>query len=64
MKARMREYGAQDRWCLMQPGLATNLLPSLYRDQVGKVVMEVFEARVACYNADLARLDATRGMIG
>ncbi|CAN0066981.1 unnamed protein product, partial [Sphacelaria rigidula] len=32
--------------------------------KVGRVVMEVFEARVACYNADLARLDATRGMIG
>lgn len=26
--------------------------------------MEVFEARVACYNAELGRLDATRGMIG
>eukprot|EP00752_Nemacystus_decipiens_P001278 g1273.t1 len=32
--------------------------------KVGRVVMEVFEARVRCYANELAHLDATRGMIG
>ncbi|CAN0532830.1 unnamed protein product, partial [Ectocarpus sp. 12 AP-2014] len=32
--------------------------------KVGRVVLEVFEARVRCYASELGHLDATRGMIG